>query len=342
MVPRVWASLFASLLAISCGDGDRPLDAQARASLSGLIYYHTADELTAVRRMRPDGSDDRAITDGTAPAFVYPADRRSIFLVEADDVLIARPDGSDARELAASDGYDWYPRLAPDGRVLFESSRESFRDLYVVPFAGGETKRITDNAEGNFDAVWSPDGKQIAFASSRYGQLDLFVASVSEPAGMTDIRRLTRHPGDSVKPSWSKSGKWIAFISRRDGKEDLFVIQPNGEEIANVTRELAGDVISFDWHPREDVLAVATKVLRKPGQIHTIEAGSKRIVSLSGSAGDDADPVWSPDGRFLAFSSKSAGRPDIWLMRADGKQRTRLSNSARGAWLPRWFEVEGR
>lgn len=339
MVARIWASGFASLLALGCGDRG-PLDAKSRASLAGLIYYHSSsDDISTVRRVRPDGTDDRVITDGRASAFVYPADRRSIFLVIDDDLYTAQPDGSDRRELAVSTGFDWYPRLSPDGaRVLFESSRASFRDLYLVPREGGAPVRLTDNEEGNFDAVWSPDGKQIAFASSRYGQLDLFVATHD----MKDIRRLTQHPGDSVKPSWSKSGKWIAFLSRRDDEEDLFVIRPNGEDITNLTSEIPGDVTSFAWHPRDDSIAVANKAGRKPSKISRVEPGSTQIVALSGSDHDDADPAWSPDGRYVAFSGKVNGRPDIWLMRADGKQRTQLTVDARGAWLPRWIEVEGR
>ncbi len=329
----------ASLLAVGCGSRDRPLDAAARASLSGLIYYQTLDEPTVVRRIRPDGAQDRAITDGTAPAFVEPADRTSIFLVEADDVFLAKPDGTDKKPLAVADGFDWYPRLSPDGqRVLFESARASFRDLYTVPRAGGAVTRLTDNREGNFDAVWSPDGKQIAFSSSRYDQLDLFVAR----ADMTDIRRLTQHTGDAVKPAWSRRGSWIAYLSRRDGEQDLFVIRADGTGIDNLTRTLEGEVTSYAWHPQDDVLVLATKSGRKPSAIYTIDVGSRRIVTLTGSDHDDSDPDWSPDGGHLVFTNKTKGRPDIWLMRADGKQRTQLTSSARGAWLPRWFEVEGR
>jgi TolB protein len=332
----------ASCLAFGCGacGGDsRPLDSAARASLTGFIYYHSTDELTVARRVKPDGTGDRALTDGNDAAFVYPADKKSIFIVENDDVFIARPDGTEKRALATSEGFDWYPRLSPDGaRVLFESSRASFRDLYLVPSAGGDATRLTDDREGNFDASWSPDGKQIAFSSSRYGQLDLFVAT----SEMKDIRRLTQHPGDAVKPSWSKSGNWIAFLSRRDGEEDLFVIRANGTDIENLTREVKGEVLSYEWHPSEDRLLVATKVGRSAGKLHAIDVASKSIETLSGSDHDDSDPDWSPDGRFLAFTSKVQGRPDIWIMRADGKQRTRLTSDARGAWLPRWIEVEGR
>jgi TolB protein len=339
VVARTWAIFCASSLALACGD-DRPLDAESRSALTGLIYYHLTDhELTAVRSQRPDGTNDRAVTDGSAPAFVYPADRTSIFLVIADDVFTARPDGSDLRPLAVAEGFDWYPRLSPDGaRVLFESSRQSFRDLYTVARDGGSPSRLTDDEQGNFDAVWSPDGKQIAFSSSRYGQLDLFVANHD----MTDIRRLTRHPGDAVKPAWSPRGDRIAFLSRRDGEEDLFVIRPNGLEITNLTREVRGDVTTFAWNPAGDTIAVANKAGRKPGKISLVEVDSARVISLSGSDHDDADPDWSPDGRFLVFSSKTNGRSDIWLMRADGKRRTRLTSDARGAWLPRWIEVEGR
>lgn len=322
----------ASCLAVACDDSNRPLDASTRARLKGLVYYHHDGK---VRRIAPDGTGDREIS-GEAPAFVYPAGNDRIFLVERDDLFVARPDGSQKRALARSPGVDWYPRLSRYGKVLFESSRSSFRDLYSVPVDGGDVTRMTDDREGNFDGAWSPDGKRIAFASSRYGQLDLFVAN----ADMTDVRRLTRHPGDAVKPAWAPDGARIAFLSRRDGEEDVFVIEPDGTGITNLTREIRGNVERFSWHPQEALLLAAVR-LEKKSKIHSVAVDSREAAQLSSEEDDDSEPSWSPDGRHVVFVTKVKARTEIFIMRADGTRRTRVG-AVRDAWLPRWLEVEGR
>jgi TolB protein len=304
------------------------IDSSERAGIPGVIYYSSGG---AVRRIEPTGGGDRWIAGGDGhDAFVYPADRSRVFVVEDDDIDVAAPDGTSRTPLVRSVGVDWYPR-ASRGRVLFESSRASFRDLYVVSIEGGEAVRSTDHREGSFDADWSPDGRSIVFASSRYGQLDLFVAT----AAGGDVRRITQHPGDSVKPRWA--GDLIAFLSGRDGEDDLFTVRPDGSDIENRTRSIEGDVTSFDWHPSGDALVVAVRRGRGRSQVHRIdlERGAER---LSREGEDDSEPVFSPDGRYVALTRASAGDTNIHLMRGDGSGQIRLVG---GAWLPRWLEVEG-
>jgi TolB protein len=48
-------------------------------------------------------------------------------------------------------------------------------------------------------------------------------------------------------------------------------------------------------------------------------------------------PVWSPDGRYLAFVSSRAGDTELYLMRADGTGQTRVTQSKGPDWLPRWL-----
>ncbi|MCA9548537.1 MAG: PD40 domain-containing protein [Myxococcales bacterium] len=233
-------ALFLGVAALAACTKSGPYSTEDRAALQGSIYYVTGGsehgEGTTVKRLRlSDGRVD-ALTGGEAPAFVYgqsPTDGR-LALTVADDLYLARPDGSELTKVASSPELDWYPRFSPDGRFLvFESARASFRDLYRLELSTSEVVRLTDNEQGNFDATWSPDGRKLAFASSRAGQLDLWVMD----ADGANPKRLTFHPGDSVKPAWSPSGKYIAFISARDGKDDLFVVRPDGSDIRKLTPE---------------------------------------------------------------------------------------------------------
>lgn len=324
---------------------EQPLTAAERSGLRGAIYFVSeASGTPKAFRIRPDGSNLAALSPGDDVAdFPYGAspDGQWVALVRGDegahDVLLVRPNGKDAKVIASGDGVDWYPMFSPDGAwVLFESARASFRDLYKIPATGGEPVRLTDNQEGNFDGAWSPDGKRIAFASSRHGQLDLFVMN----ADGSDQKRLTDHPGDSIKPAWSPDGKLIAFISGRDGNDDLFVMNADGTNIRN----LSGDALQveerFAWNPSGTEIAYVAVAKDTKRKVHVVSVATGKDRVLSSERHDDFNPAWSPDGAFIAFASQEVrGHPDLWIMRADGRQRTRLTHDPRGAWLPRWLDV---
>lgn len=327
-----------------------PLDDDDLRALPGQLFYSVGgqDHHDVARPYRQRFADpsDEPVTDGAAPAFVYGAEPQGsrIVMTVNDDVVLARPDGEGAEVVASSPEIDWYPRFSPDGRFLvFESARSSFRDLYRLEVTTGELVRLTDDPEGNFDAAWSPDGRRLAFASSRAGQLDVWVMNADGSAP----RRLTRHAGDSIKPRWSPSGRYIAFISARDGKDDLYVVTPDGSRVTKLSPDApkkgrpwsAPHVSRFEWHPREDRIVYAARPPRGAGQIHVVDVPSGRSRRLSSPEHDDREPTWSPDGAHVAFASHVEGGSEIFVMRAEGDRRTRLTDTRGRAWLPRWFEA---
>jgi len=338
-----------ALLALGCARAtpDAPLSTAERSALPGAIYFLRGDEAPQLLRLALGTGEITPITEVGPAAFLseLAPDRRGLALTLDDQLVLTRADGQEPKVLAPSEGLAWYPRFSPDGKVvLFESSRASFRDLYLIELGTGLVKRLTDNSEGNFDGVWSPDGKQIAFASSRHGQLDLFVmnADGSEP------RRLTRHPGDSVKPLWSPDGRQLAFLSGRDGRDDLLLVPAQGGEVVSVSGSVTGRdhqgafVERYHFTPNGQSLVYSVRTPKRGSKIWIWEASTGQSRRLSGEAHDDTDPALSPDGAHLVFTSKHQGRSGIWLMQIDGRKRTRLTEDG-GAWLPRWLEVvEGR
>ncbi len=81
-----------------------------------------------------------------------------------------------------------YCALSPDGTTIAFTYKG---DIYTVPSTGGRATQITTNPAFDTTPVWSPDGKQIAFASDRMGSLDVFV--VAKEGGVP--QRLTTHSG---------------------------------------------------------------------------------------------------------------------------------------------------
>ncbi|MCK6544778.1 DPP IV N-terminal domain-containing protein [Myxococcota bacterium] len=341
-------SVVVASIACSCATRDRPLSSEERRALPGVVYFISEREDAPVSfRISPDGTGEARVLKSANASYPYgaSADGSLVALVESDgeldQIVVARPDGDGAAQIATSTtGLSWYPAFSPDGRsILFESSRDAFRELYVYSLEQRTLVRLTNNREGNFDGAWSPDGQQIAFASSRHGQLDLFVMR----ADGSGQRRITEHAGDSIKPAWAparcgRTQDVIAFLSARDGRDDVLLVDAEGGLAENLTRS-EGDVESFQWRPDGCAIAIAVRAADKKSKVRVVDVAARAVVQLSGEGHDDSAPAWSPDGKWLAFASSVDGHSEIYVMRADGARRTQLTRDPKSAWLPRWLAV---
>jgi hypothetical protein len=85
---------------------------------------------------------------------------------------------------------------------VFDSDRNGNSDIYKMPAAGGEAIQLTTDPAGAYSAVWSPDGRQIAFHSMRAGNRDLYTM---EADGSGVVQR-TSSPAHELDPDWSRDG----------------------------------------------------------------------------------------------------------------------------------------
>ena len=92
----------------------------------------------------------------------------SVAFIYAGDLWVASRQGGAARRLT-SNAAELYPKFSPDGKwIAFTGNYDGNRDVYVVPVAGGEPKRLTFHPSNDIVLGWSPDGKDILFRSDRY------------------------------------------------------------------------------------------------------------------------------------------------------------------------------
>lgn len=101
------------------------------------------------------------------------------------------------------------PALSPDGTEIVFSYKG---DLFKVASNGGTATPLTLHEAYDASPVWSPDGKQIAFASDRYGNLDVFVL----PSIGGEAKRLTTHSGNDIPSAFSPDGKEVIFSGNRN------------------------------------------------------------------------------------------------------------------------------
>lgn len=89
-----------------------------------------------------------------------------------------------------------YCSISPDGSTIAFCYKG---DIYTVPSTGGNARQLTTNPAHDTHPIWSPDGQQIAFASSRQGSMDIYI--VSKDGGIP--KRLTTHSGNETPVTFS-------------------------------------------------------------------------------------------------------------------------------------------
>jgi TolB protein len=140
-------------------------------------------------------------------------------------------------------------------RVIFSLPRTVGQQLVSVDFAGRDLRYLTSQSEAIDD--WpapSPDGGSLAFASSRDGDFEIYVARID---GSTP-RRLTESPGLDIRPAWSPDGRRLAFTSMRDGNYEIYVIAADGSGLRRITNHPERDDFAR-WHPDGKHLATISE-----------------------------------------------------------------------------------
>lgn len=141
--------------------------------------------------------------------------------------LWALPDqGGGWRPLTATAGDERWPALHPSEPLLaFAARRDRNWDIYVQDLRTGESRRVTTSPHFDGWPAWSPDGR-LAFASSRAGDLDIFVTDVN---GENPVNLTPTSPAHDFDPAW-ESAESLLFVSTRDQRHVLYRLDAAGGE----------------------------------------------------------------------------------------------------------------
>ena len=209
------------------------------------------------------------------------------------------------------------PVLSPDGqRVAFRA----LNDIYTMRI-GQSPQRLTGDHWWKSDPAWSPDGRFLSYATDRAGKLDIWLRDLATGQD----RQLTNLPGAAaVSGSWSADSTMLAFLDQTGALYTVEVASGTVRKVFTATFEPGRPT----WSPDGNVIALAaikpysarfreglSKILlvnRHTGLATYVDPMPFRSIQTRGDDG----PVWSPDGRMMAFVVAST----LWVVdvHADG------------------------
>jgi dipeptidyl aminopeptidase/acylaminoacyl peptidase len=275
--------------------------------------------------------------------------KRSTVLALALGSFAAAPLAAEPRLLRVDDVFAIRdvadPRVSPDGRwvaytVTAPDLREdsSDADIYLAPFAGGPALRLTASKKSETSPRFSPDGRWIAFLSAREGkktQVWLLDREGGDPVKLTDFK-------SSVSSlAWSPDGTRLALVVPDVDPDDP---DADGDESDKKPKTRKPIVIRRLQFKRD-----GEGYLREVrSHIHVFDVQKKTSFQLTSGGYDDGQPAWSPDGRWIAFSSNRTSDPDanqnsdVFLVAALPDERPRALTTSEGSDRAPVFSPDGR
>jgi len=212
-----------------------------------------------------------------------------------------------------------YPSISPDGSTIVFSYKG---DLYTVPSNGGDAKILTVHEAYDYNPIWSPDSKTIAFASNRFGNFDIFTI----PANGGKTSRITTHSTGEYPTQFTPDGKYILYSAQIQDNplniefpsrvlDELYKISVNG---GRETQVLSTPARFAKYNAAGDkIIYQDSKALENQWRKHNVQGFAHDIWmydektgkhdKLTTFKGDDRWPVFANNDKDVYFLSEQFG-----------------------------------
>ncbi|MCS7032798.1 MAG: DPP IV N-terminal domain-containing protein [Phycisphaerae bacterium] len=252
------------------------------------------------------------------------------------------------------EGYDSDVQVSPDGKwLVFASTRHNERpEIYLQRIGGVTVTQLTsDQADDGFP-TFSPDGRRIAFSSTRNGNWDIYLMDIDG----RHVTQVTSSNMQELHPSFSPDGTRLVYCATgtRSGQWELWIVDLRTSE-----RRMIGYGLFPEFSPDPGRERIVFQRPRQRGSrwfsiwtADLVEGEARNLteVAVSGNAAV-VSPTWSRCGSMIAFSTivnpglenSAAGgtQQDVWVINSDGTGRRRITDGNGVNATPSWSK-DGR
>ncbi len=252
------------------------------------------------------------ITRGIKVSYVqFTPDGRVLF-VGNDSVMLSNPDGTGSMTLFKHPGVR-RAVMSPDSKkIVFDNGS----DIYAAKADGSNVTPIANNPTILEGGSWfSPDGKRLVYftiddKNRVYGIWTMNLDGKNRiSVASSEGSQIFRHP------RWSPDGTRISFFTVSKGVMSISVMNPDGSERVDLTSSSESPSRQASWRPDSKWLVYSRR--SKNFNLWVMDAGGQHKMRITNLPGNEAKPVWSPDGTKIAFlcsRCQRKGKSDLYLI----------------------------
>jgi TolB protein len=250
--------------------------------------------------------------------------RKEIYMVDYD--------GYNLVKLTKDNSIALLPRWSADGnKIYYTTYRRKNPDVFFIDLKEGVIKPLITGGGLNLIGGVSPDDTKVVLTLSRGDNPNVYIQELD--SGL--LRRLTDKYGVDGSPSFSPDGKFVTFISNRSGNPQVYVVNTETKESRRLTKLNWTD--TPQWSPTGEWIVFSGRAApNHPIDIFKVDITGGQLRQLTADEGDNEDPTWSPDGRFIAFTTTRGGKRQIYAMDADGSAPHLIANIRGNSFTPNW------
>ena len=231
-------------------------------------------------------------------------------------------------QLTFGEGLEEWPAWSPDGGTLaYVAEVDGYRQLFLRTMESGNERRISRDPTDHIQPQWSADGQRLAYvkASSSRTKLEPSdlngwyssggnIWTLDVEAGSDETRLID----DAFNPAYSPDGQQIAYDTRLAGAHRIWLAEANGRNPRQLTSDSSEAVVHTTprWSP--DGFRVAfRRIDNLKSDIVVADVQTGRTTRVTDDNVLDMDPVWSPDGDYIYFTSSRGGGLNLWRLRVN-------------------------
>jgi Tol biopolymer transport system component/DNA-binding winged helix-turn-helix (wHTH) protein len=218
------------------------------------------------------------------------------------------------------------PVWTPDGKAVVFAAFPPAPEVYVVNVSGPpQVARIRTREGAVNDVTFSPRTGRFAYT---LWLLSLSILRLDLPPGGsgTPVPAAFNSTESDCRPLFSPAGGTVAFLSGRRGGSEIWLSRPDGSDQRPLLATAEGYQWELSWSPDGERIAYAGEETGGDIDVYVAPvAGRRQPRRLTRDPAQDREPCWSPDGRWIYFTSTRDGGRRIWRQPAEGGPPERVT-----------------